>query len=174
MPVRKIIAFLKFYGQTDVNYWLLKSEPVTFGINDLIKKPAQTDHWEGVRNYQARNLIRDHMKSGDLAFFYHSNCLPPGIAGIVEIVREAYPDFTAWNPDSRYFDPKSTPDQPRWFMIDVRYLRTLRYISLKELKRQAALADMALLKKGSRLSVMPVTERQWQCVLALDQTESAS
>jgi predicted RNA-binding protein with PUA-like domain len=152
-----------------VNYWLLKSEPNAFGINDLAQRPLRTEHWDGVRNYQARNLMRDQMQKGDLAFFYHSNCTPPGITGIVEIVRAAYPDHTSWDPASRHFDSKSTPDRPRWFMVDIRHVRTLnRIISLYELKQQPDLTDMILLRPGNRLSVMPVTEHQWQAIVSLE------
>lgn len=142
-----------------MKYWLLKSEPSAFGIDDLKKQPNKTDHWDGVRNYQARNFMCDDMRKGDLAFFYHSNCKLPGIVGIMEIVREAYPDHTAFDADSKYFDAKSDPKNPRWFMVDVKYKRHLkRLISLAELKDHAAqLGDSHLLQKGSRLSIMPVT-----------------
>lgn len=152
-----------------MNYWLMKSEPETFGIDDLQNRAGQTEHWDGVRNYQARNMMRDMMKIGDGVFFYHSNCDEPGIAGIAEIVREAYPDFTAIDPDSQYFDPKSSPDNPRWFMVDVRLIRKLqRTITLKELKNHPELQDLALLKRGNRLSVIPVSEQQWQFILELE------
>ena len=118
-----------------MNYWLLKSEPLAFSIEDLKELPNKTDHWDGVRNYQARNMMRDDMKKGDLAFFYHSNCNPPGIIGVVKVVKEGYPDHTAFDPDSKYFDPKSNPDNPRWIMVDVKYQKKLkRLISLEELK----------------------------------------
>ena len=110
----------------------MKSEPDAFGINDLYKKPNQTEHWDGVRNYQARNMMRDAMKLGDQVFFYHSNCEQPGIVGIMEVVKEGYPDFTAFDPDDAHFDPKSDPDKPRWMMVDVRFVKTLsRTISLR-------------------------------------------
>lgn len=150
-----------------MNYWLLKSEPSEYGIDDL--KRELVDHWDGIRNYQARNMIRDEMKKGDLAFFYHSNCAEPGIVGIMTIAREAYPDHTAFAPDEKYYDPKSDPDKPRWFMVDVRYKRKLkRTISLKELRTHSRLADLALLRRGNRLSVMPVTQQQWNFILALE------
>lgn len=152
-----------------MNYWLMKSEPETFGIDDLQNRPGQTEHWDGVRNYQARNMMRDAMKIGDQVLFYHSNCAAPGIAGIAEIAREAYPDFTAFDPDNKHFDPKSSPDNPRWFMVDVRLVRKLsRTITLQELKNYAELQELALLKRGNRLSVMPVSEQQWQFILALE------
>jgi predicted RNA-binding protein with PUA-like domain len=152
-----------------MNYWLMKSEPNTFGIDDLYKKPNQTEHWDGVRNYQARNMMRDDMKPGDLAFFYHSNCDVPGIVGIVEIVKEGYPDFSAFDPGDVHFDPKSDPVHPRWIMVDVKYVRALlRTISLKELKQYGELADLALLRRGNRLSVMPVGKDHWEFILGLE------
>ena len=153
-----------------MNYWLMKSEPDMFGISDLYNKPNQTEHWDGVRNYQARNMMRDAMKLGDQVFFYHSNCDMPGIAGIMEVVREGYPDFSAFDPDDRHFDPKSDPANPRWMMVDVRYVRTLlsRIISLKELKLYPELADLALIKRGNRLSIMLVSKSQWDFILALE------
>jgi predicted RNA-binding protein with PUA-like domain len=150
-----------------VNYWLLKSEPDVFGIDDLAGKPNATEHWDGVRNYQARNFMRA-MRGGDQAFFYHSNCDPPGIVGIVEVVREAYPDHTAWDPESKYYDPASTPDNPRWFMVDVRLVRKLpRLVSLAELRADPALAELPLVRRGNRLSVMPVPAHTWQVVLEM-------
>ncbi len=152
-----------------MNYWLMKSEPSTFSIDDLAGKPNQTYHWEGVRNYQARNMLRDAMQVGDLAFFYHSNCKEPAVVGIMEIVTAGYPDYYAFDPDSRYFDPKSNPQQPRWFMVDVKFVQKLsRPISLKILKQQPKLADLALVRAGNRLSLMPVSPVQWQTILALE------
>ena len=152
-----------------MNYWLMKSEPDVFGINDLKAMPKKTDHWDGVRNYQARNMMRDQMKKGDLVFFYHSNCKEPGIVGIMKIAKESYPDFTSWNPDSKYFDPKSTEDNPRWFMVDVKHVRTFkRTITLSELKQHPELADLPLLRKGNRLSINPVTEEQWNFIVELE------
>ena len=147
----------------------MKSEPDTFGIDDLRAKPEQTEHWDGVRNYQARNMMRDQMRVGDQVFFYHSNCSEPGIVGIAEIVREAYPDFTAFDPDHKHFDPKSDPDKPTWFMVDVRFVRKFkRTISLRELKAMPELAELALVRRGNRLSIMPVTVEQWQRIIALE------
>jgi predicted RNA-binding protein with PUA-like domain len=152
-----------------MNYWLMKSEPDAFSINDLYNKPGQSEHWDGVRNYQARNMMRDEMKLGDQVFFYHSNCDVPGIAGIMEVVREGYPDFSAFDPDDRHFDPKSDPANPRWMMVDVKYIKTLsRIITLKELKLYPELADLALVKRGNRLSIMPVSKSQWDFILALE------
>lgn len=151
-----------------MNYWLMKSEPDTYSIDDLEKQPRQTDHWDGIRNYQARNFMRDGMKKGDQAFFYHSNCSEPGIVGIMEIVREAYPDFTACDPDSAYFDPKSASGNPRWYMVDVKFKRRLNtIITLKELKQHPELESMKLLQRGNRLSIMPVSAEEWQFILSL-------
>lgn len=152
-----------------MQYWLMKSEPDVFGIDHLRKMPQQTEHWDGVRNYQARNMLRDQMQVGDRVFFYHSNCDEPGIVGIAKIVRAGYPDRTAQNPDSKYYDPKSDTDNPRWYMVDVKFERKLkRTISLNELKADAELADMALVRRGNRLSIMPVTAEQWEYILNLE------
>lgn len=152
-----------------MNYWLMKSEPETFGIADLKNRPKQIEHWDGVRNYQARNMMRDEMKLGDLAFFYHSNCDVPGIVGIMEVVQEGYPDHTAFDPNDKHFDPKSDPAKPTWMMVDVKYVKTLsRTITLTELKTKAELADLALVRRGNRLSIMPVTKAQWDFILALE------
>lgn len=151
-----------------MNYWLLKSEPDVFSITDLARRPGATEHWDGVRNYQARNYLRA-MQRGDAAFFYHSSCAVPGIAGIITVARAAYPDFTAFAADSPHYDPGSTPDKPRWFMVDVHHERTFRrVIALPELKACPALAGMPLLLRGSRLSVMPVTPEQWAAIIALE------
>jgi predicted RNA-binding protein with PUA-like domain len=151
-----------------MQYWLLKSEPSVFGIDDLAKRPGKRDSWTGVRNFQARNFLRA-MKRGDLSFFYHSSAKDTGIAGIVEVVREAYPDPTALDPKSEYFDPKSTPDRPLWYTVDVKLERKLgRLISLSELKEQSALSAMRLLRRGNRLSVMPVEKPHWDAVLKLE------
>ena len=109
-----------------MNHWLMKTEPGCFSLENLKDRPKRTEHWDGVRNYQARNFMRDGMKKGDLAFFYHSSCPEPGIAGIVEVTRPAYPDHTAWDPDGEHFDPKSSPANPIWYMVDVRYVRALK------------------------------------------------
>ncbi len=151
----------------------MKSEPDAFGINDLYKKPNQTEHWDGVRNYQARNMMRDAMKLGDQVFFYHSNCEQPGIVGIMEVVKEGYPDFTAFDPDDAHFDPKSDPDKPRWMMVDVKFVKTLsRTISLRELKARQELVNMAVVRPGNRLSIMPVSADEWQFILGLEQQDT--
>ena len=152
-----------------MNYWLMKSEPSVFGIDDLASRPKKTEPWDGVRNYQARNMMRDTMRRGDLAFLYHSNCVPPGIVGIMEVVREGYPDPTQFDPRSKYHDPKSDPDAPRWYLVDVRLKKRFkRMVTLAELREQAeTLGDFTLLRKGSRLSVMPVEKATWERILEL-------
>lgn len=152
-----------------MNYWLMKSEPDVFSIDDLAAMPDKTNHWDGVRNYQARNMMRDQMKKGDLVFFYHSNCKVPGIVGIAQVVRESYPDHTAFDPDGMYYDPKSKPEKPTWYMVDVKLQRKFkRSITLEELKAHPELAGMALVRRGNRLSVMPVSAAQWEYILALE------
>lgn len=153
---------------TRVQYWLLKSEPSVFGIDDLRAAPARRTFWDGVRNYQARNLLRDRMRKGDLAFFYHSSCAEPAIVGIVEITSAGYPDPTAFDPGDPHYDPKSDPASPRWYGVDVRLERRLRRpVTLQTLRSEPALARMQLLQRGNRLSVMPVSEREWNTILAL-------
>jgi predicted RNA-binding protein with PUA-like domain len=142
-------------------YWLIKSEPDEVSIDDVLAAPRKTVPWFGVRNYQARNFMRDGMQQGDLAFFYHSSCAEPGIAGVVELVSPAYPDATQFDPASHYYDPKATQEQPRWISVDVKAVRKTRLLSLKVLRTHPELADMRLLAKGSRLSVMPVETAQW-------------
>lgn len=152
-----------------MNYWLMKSEPDVFGIEHLRQRPGQIEPWDGVRNYQARNMLRDQMQVGDLAFFYHSNCKPPGIVGIMEIVRAGYPDPTQFDPDSDYYDPKSDPANPRWFLVDVQFRRQFqRVITLDELKSHPELADLAVVRKGNRLSINPVSKEQWDFIVALE------
>ena len=149
-----------------MNYWLMKTEPDAFSIDDLASRPKKTEPWDGVRNYQARNMMRDEMKKGDQVFFYHSNCAQPGIVGIAEVVKTGYPDFTAFDPDTKYYDPKSDPDNPRWYMVDIKYKRkTHRTISLHELKTYKTLAEMPLVRKGNRLSIMPVSKKHWDFIL---------
>ena len=151
-----------------MNYWLMKSEPEEFSIDDLRNRPGKTEPWDGVRNYQARNMLRDEMKKGDLAFFYHSNCDEPGIVGIMTINCEGYPDPTAFNPEEKHYDPKCNPDKPRWFLVDVKFEKKFkRTISLSELRDHKTLQNMKLLQKGNRLSVMPVTKKEWDYILSL-------
>ena len=149
-----------------MNYWLFKSEPDAFSITDLAACPRKTDHWDGIRNFQARNLMRDEMRKGDLGFFYHSSCAVPGVVGTVQIVREAYADHTALDPTSKYHDPKSTADEPRWLMVDVRLRKTFKnVIPLKTLKSTPALEGMSLLKRGNRLSIQPVSATEWNTIM---------
>lgn len=156
-----------------MKYWLMKSEPDVFGIEHLAKCPGKTDHWDGIRNYQVRNMMRDEMKKGDEALFYHSNCKEPGIVGIMKVVKEAYPDFTAFEPGSKYYDPKSDPQNPRWLMVDMKLVRKFkRNITLQELKNAKPLADMLILRRGNRLSVTPVTKKQWDYILKLENKTS--
>ena len=149
-------------------YWLMKSEPSEFGIDDL-SKACGAEPWDGIRNYQARNMIRDEMKPGDQAFFYHSSCEVPGIVGIMEIATAAYPDPTAFDPADKHFDPASDPDNPRWYLVDVRFGRRLgRTIPLSELKPFPELAALPLVRRGNRLSVMPVSKGKWEFILSLE------
>ena len=151
-----------------MRYWLLKSEPDVFSLEDLKNSPNQTEPWDGIRNYQARNLMRDEMKVGDQAFFYHSRQAEPAIVGTVKVVREAYPDHTSWDPSSKYFDEKSSPENPRWLMVDVQFESEFsRPVTLKELRSVPELKEMFLLRKGMRLSVQPVTEEEFQMILAI-------
>ncbi|MGL4605690.1 MAG: EVE domain-containing protein [Iodobacter sp.] len=145
-----------------MNYWLMKSEPDEVSIDDLAAR--QIVGWNGVRNYQARNFMRDAMQPGDQVLFYHSSCKEPGIAGLAEVCSLAYPDPTQFDPTSVYFDARSPVDQPRWLQVDVRFLSKTRLLSLAELRRDPALADMILLQKGSRLSITPVTPGQWALI----------
>jgi len=148
-------------------YWLMKSEPDAFSIDDL--KRVGTEPWDGIRNYQVRNMIRDRMKPGDQAFFYHSNTKVPAIVGMMEIVTDGYPDDTAYDPDAKYYDPKDSPENPRWYRVDVRYIRHFeRPVTLAQMREDPALADMPLVRKGNRLSVMPLTEAHWQHILGLE------
>jgi len=153
-----------------MNYWLMKTEPDCFGLDHLKAKPKRTEHWDGVRNYQARNFLRDGMQKGDLAFFYHSSCPEPGIAGIVRITRTAYPDHTAWDPDNEHFDPKSSPANPIWYMVDVKLEREFIHpITLVALKQNPALKNMTLLQRGNRLSILPITAKEWNTILKMEQ-----
>jgi predicted RNA-binding protein with PUA-like domain len=153
-----------------MNHWLLKSEPDAFSIDDLASRPKGTAQWDGIRNYQARNYMRDGMRKGDPAFFYHSSCATPAIVGICEIVSGAYPDLTAFDPGSEYFDAGSDPDHARWLMVDVKFRRrTRRPISLEELKQHAdRLEGFPLIRRGNRLSILPVDKAHWDLILALE------
>lgn len=154
-----------------MSYWLLKTEPDTFSVEDLKKAPRSTTSWDGVRNFQARNMMRDDMKKGDEAFLYHSSCDVPGIAGIVEIVKAGYPDDTAFNRKHPHYDADSDPKNPRWYMVDVKLKRRLsRIVTLDELRAHAAkeLKNMVILRKGNRLSVTPVDAAEWRFILSME------
>ncbi len=150
-----------------MNYWLFKTEPSTYSWEDLKRQPERTDYWDGIRNYQARNFLRDKVKKGDLVFFYHSVKQPQAIMGIARVVREAYPDHTAFDSESRYYDPKSDPENPRWFMVDIQAISEFDPPILRdELKQIPELKEMMLLRKGSRLSIQPVSAEEWNIILA--------
>ncbi|WP_417069432.1 EVE domain-containing protein [Niveibacterium terrae] len=147
-----------------MRYWLMKSEPSDCSIDDLAAMPDQTVAWYGVRNYQARNFMRDQMTPGDQAFFYHSNCAQPGIVGIVSISSLAYPDATQFDPDSRYFDPKATRQTPRWLNVDVTLVRKTPLVSLAALRAEPELETLRMLQKGNRLSITPVDPAHWKFI----------
>lgn len=149
-------------------FWLIKSEPEVFSIDDLAKAKNQTTHWDGVRNYQARNFIRDEMKLGDKVLFYHSNTEPNAVVGICEVVKEGYPDFTAFDPKDIHYDPKSKKELPAWFMFDVKFVKKFsRIISLNEIKANKKLQKMRLVQTGNRLSVMPVTKEEFEEIMKM-------
>ena len=153
-----------------MKYWLFKSEPDTFSIDDLAAMPRRVTHWDGVRNYQARNMMRDEMKRGDLGFFYHSSCAEPAVAGTVKVVKQGYPDHTAFDSGSKYFDADSDPANPRWYMVDVQLVRRFAEpVTLEALRRHAdgKLKDMLILRRGNRLSVTPVSENEWTFINSL-------
>jgi len=145
-------------------YWLMKSEPDEISIDDLLAMPQSTVPWFGVRNYQARNFMRDSMQIGDGVLFYHSSCPEPGIAGLAEVASHAYPDATQFDRKSKYFDAAATPETPRWMNVDVKGLRKTRLVPLAELREQSTLEDMTILKRGNRLSITPVTPREWKFI----------
>jgi len=148
-------------------HWLIKSEPDAYSIDDL--KRDRREMWDGIRNYQARNTMRDDMKVGDQIFFYHSSCKEPGVVGIAKVASKPYPDPTQFDPDEKYYDPKSKPDDPRWFLVDVGYVRKLsRTISLTEIKSRPELENMILTRKGNRLSIMPVNKAHWDIILNME------
>lgn len=155
-------------ANTDKNYWLLKTEPTSFSFDDLWNAPKRTTFWDGVRNFQARNTLRDKMKAGDKVFIYHSSADPTGIVGIAEVAREGYPDPSAFDAKDSHYDPKSKRESPTWYMIDVKALEKIDpIITLEELRRTKGLEKMVLLQKGSRLSVQPVSESEWRIITAL-------
>lgn len=150
-----------------MRYWLFKSEPDTFSIDDLKNRPKQTEPWDGVRNYQARNMLRDQVQLGDLVFFYHSNCKPPGIVGVMKVVKAGYPDSSAQDPNSSFYDPKSTLENPIWYRVDVQFVEKFSsMISLDEIKQNSRLKNMYIVRKGSRLSITPVTKEEWNTIIS--------
>ena len=150
------------------NYWLMKSEPDCYSIDDLANDKNKTTCWDGVRNYQARNMMRDDMKKGDLVLFYHSNAKPPGVAGTAKIVKEGYPDHTAFDVNDKHYDPKSKKDEPRWMMVDIKLVKKFKqFVPLPQLREEKALEGMVLLQKGSRLSVQPVSKKHFDKILKL-------
>jgi predicted RNA-binding protein with PUA-like domain len=155
-----------------VNYWLMKSEPDECSIDDIKALLGQALPWQGIRNYQARNFLRDQVNTADKVFFYHSSCKEPGIVGIVDVVSDASIDASAFDKESPYFDAKSSPESPRWYSVDLKFSRKFaKPVSLKSLKAQPALADMVLVAKGARLSVQPVSEQEWQHIMNLTEQE---
>ncbi len=149
-------------------YWLFKSEPNAYSFSVLLSEPDRTGEWDGVRNYQARNFMRDEMQVGDGVLFYHSSNKSPGVVGIAKVVREGYPDDTAWDPNSNHYDPKSSPDNPIWFMVDIRAEEEFkREVSLKEIKQNPSLKDMLLVRRGMRLSIQPVSKEEWDEIVSL-------
>jgi predicted RNA-binding protein with PUA-like domain len=155
-----------------MNYWLMKSEPSCFSLDDLKSMPKGTERWDGVRNYQARNLLRDEIKVGDGVLFYHSSCPDPAIVGLAKVVREGYPDQTALDPRAKHFDPKATVNKPIWYVVDVQYLCHLpNPLSRRDLNQHPLLAGMGVLRKGNRLSIQPVKALEWQTILELNEIE---
>ena len=150
-----------------MRYWLMKSEPSDVSIDDLASMPKQTVAWYGVRNYQARNFMRDQMRVGDQVFFYHSSCEQPGIVGIAEVCKRAYPDATQFDAGNKYFDPKATPENPRWFNVDVQFVKKTRLIGIKELRSYPELTSLRILQKGSRLSITPVDPAEWKFIMGI-------
>ncbi len=149
-------------------YWLMKSEPSTFSIDDLAKSKNKTTYWDGVRNYQARNFMRDEMKKSDLVLFYHSNAKPTAVVGVCEVVKEGYPDFTAFDPEEKYYDPKSNTDKPTWYMVDIKLKEKFKKpVTLEEIKANPKLKDMKLVQRGNRLSVMPVTKKEFDEIVKM-------
>jgi len=151
-----------------MGYWLFKTEPDAFSIDDLAAKPQQTEHWDGIRNYQARNFLRDDVKVGDNVFIYHSSCKIVGVAGLAKVVREGYVDHTQFDPDGKYYDPKSDPDKPRWMMVDVKLIEKFpEIIPLSAIKAHPEICDIGLVKKGHRLSIMPVSDKEAELIIAM-------
>ena len=154
-----------------MNYWLMKSEPDAFSIDDLINCNDHIEPWDGIRNYQARNMMRDQMKIGDLAFFYHSSCKTPAVVGVMKVYSKPYTDPTQFDPESKYYDPKSQPDNPRWQLVDVKFVEKFeKPVTLSTLRTIPELSEMKLLKKGNRLSILPLTPLEWELIYNLSKT----
>lgn len=159
----------------DKRYWLFKTEPTSFSFEDLCKAPGRTAFWDGVRNFQARNMLRDEIKPGDLVFIYHSSTDPVRIAGIAEVVRGGYPDPTAFDPKDSHYDPKSKAEAPSWYMVDIRAVKALpRLITLDELRKVKGLEKMVLLQRGSRLSIQPVRAEEWEIITSLGEKRTTN
>jgi len=150
-----------------MRYWLMKSEPTDVSVDDLAAMPNQTVAWYGIRNYQARNFMRDQMRVGDQVFFYHSSCAEPGIAGLATVSKLAYPDHTQFDSSNKYFDPKATPENPRWFNVEVKLVKKTRLLGIKELRSYPELEHMRILQKGNRLSITPVDPKEWEFITGL-------
>ena len=150
-----------------MRYWLMKSEPSDVSIDDLSSLPEKTIAWYGVRNYQARNFMRDQMRVGDPVFFYHSSCSEPGIAGIAEVCKLAYPDTTQFDPTSKYFDPKATSQNPRWFNVEVKFIKKTRLVGIKELRSYSDISSLRILQTGNRLSITPVDPSEWKFIMGI-------
>lgn len=155
----------------EAKYWLVKSEPSVFSIDDLAKSKNKTTFWDGVRNYQARNFMRDDMKIGDYVLFYHSNAKPNAVVGVCKVVKEGYPDFTAFDPDDKHFDPKSNKEEPTWIMVDIKLIKKLKApVTLADIKENPKLQGMKLVQRGNRLSVMPVAKKEFNEILKMGET----
>lgn len=153
-----------------MKYWLMKSEPTAFSIDDLAKAPKKTTYWDGVRNYQARNFMRDEMKIGDQVLYYHSNTKPAGVVGVCEVVKEGYPDFSAFDPEDKHYDPKSNSEKPTWIMVDIKLKKKFKTtVTLTEIKENKKLQDMKLVQRGNRLSVMPVAKKEFDEILKMSE-----
>jgi predicted RNA-binding protein with PUA-like domain len=166
MRARFLMGAFYLHGAKRMRYWLMKSEPDEVSFDDVLAAPGQVTAWFGVRNYQARNFMRDAMQPGDGVLFYHSSCAEPGVAGIAEVASGPYPDESQFDETGKYFDPKATREQPRWISVDVRAVEKGRYLPLAELRAMPELADMVLLQKGSRLSISPVSANEWNAIAA--------
>lgn len=155
----------------EAKYWLVKSEPSVFSIDDLAKSKNETTFWDGVRNYQARNFMRDDMKIGDYVLFYHSNAKPNAVVGVCKVVKEGYPDFTAFDPDDKHFDPKSNKEEPTWIMVDIKLIKKLKApVTLADIKENPKLQGMKLVQRGNRLSVMPLAKKEFNEILKIGET----